>query len=142
MWNNRMGDGDVTLTNVDTSTALFDGRKPFTGDTSSILVSGKIVTAYAGIPQIRGNVKMSAVGVYLYGDISNANLNAAVTNTFHVGVINHGVVTHLFENGVQWPGGAAPHNINYPLSPATNLFFTDVPYFGNLGTAGTVLFIQ
>jgi hypothetical protein len=138
----QTGDGNVTLTNVDTSTAWYNPKTPFTGDTSSILVSGKVVTAYCGVPQILGDVYMSAVGVYLYGAISNANVNAAVTNQFHVGVINHGVVTHLVENGVQWTGGATAHNINYPVSPATNLFFTDVPYAGNLGKVGTAVFFR
>jgi hypothetical protein len=142
MWNNRMGDGDVTLTNVDTSTAWYNPKTPLTGDTSSILVSGKVVTAYGGIPQVIGNVRMSAVGVYLYGAISNANVNAAVTNTFHAGLTKYGVVTHLVENGVQWTGGAAAHNINYPVSPATNLFFTDVPYAGNLGKVGTAVYFR
>lgn len=41
---------------------------------------------------------------------------------------------------VQWTGGTAPHNINY--GPATNRFFTDVPFAGDYDTMGDVLLIQ
>ena len=139
-WNRtRMGDGDVTLIGTDTSAGWFDPRKPFTGGTSSILVSGKIVTAYCNIPEIKGNVYISGVGVYLGGDLVSSN-SPPVTNNFHYGITKYGVKTHLVEKGVQWTGSPAPHNMNY--GPATNYFFADVPYAGNYGVQGMLLIIQ
>jgi hypothetical protein len=129
----QAGDGNITLTNVDTSTSGYNPERPLQSDTSSLSVSGKVEAAYCGVANIQGDIYLSAVEVQLAGEIATSegpNSDIAV----HYGVTTHGIVTHLVENGTRW-NGSDGHNVTYGL--ATPAFFADVPYLGVVG-GGTV----
>ena len=135
-WNSQPGDGNITLTNVDTSTSRYNPAKPLQSDTSSLSVSGKVEAAYCSA-NIQGDIFLSAVEVQLAGEIATSagpNSDIAV----HYGVTTHGIVTHLVENGVRW-NGSGGHNVTYGI--ATPVFYADVPYRGIWHPAGTVMVV-
>jgi hypothetical protein len=130
------GDGNITLTNVDTSTSGYNPEKPLQSDTSSLSVSGKVEAAYCSA-NIQGDIYLSAVEVQLSGEIAtSAGQNSDIA--VHYGVTTHGIVTHLVENGVRW-NGSGGHNVIYGV--ATPVFYADVPYKGLWHPAGTVLVV-
>ena len=136
-WASQPGDGNITLTNVDTSTSGYNPERPLQSDTSSLSVSGKVEAAYCGVPNIQGDIYLSAVEVQLSGEIAtSAGQNSDIA--VHYGVTTHGIVTHLVENGVRW-NGSGGHNVIYGV--ATPVFYADVPYKGLWHPAGTVLVV-
>jgi autotransporter-associated beta strand protein len=120
------GDGNITLTNVDTTFSLFNPLNPLQGDTSSLSISGKVEAASCGVANIQGDIFLSAVEVHL-GDAILTSTNPPSDIAVHYGVTNYNVVTHLVENGTRW-NGAAAHQVAYGL--ATPVFAADVPYQG------------
>ena len=136
-WASQPGDGNITLTNVDTSTCRYNPAKPLQGDTSSLSISGKVEAAYCGVADVQGSILLSAVEVQLKDSITTSN--APSTIVVHHGVTTYGIVTHLVENGVRWDG-ASGHNVAYGL--ATPVFVADVPYLGVLHPQGTTIFIR
>jgi hypothetical protein len=136
----QSGDGNITLTNVDTSASRYNPAKPLQSDTSSLSVSGKVEAAYCSA-NIKGDIFLSAVEVQLGGDLTNGSATASSVMSIHYGTNKWGVVTHLVENGVRWDG-IASHNIGYYLASGTNTFMGDVPYAGRSDRVGTVLIVQ
>jgi hypothetical protein len=135
-YESQSGDGNITLTNVDTSTSRYDDMKPLEGDTSSLSISGKVEAAYCGVANIQGDIYLSAVEVQLKDAITTSagpNSDIAV----HYGVTTHGIVTHLVENGTRWDG-LAGHAVSYGL--ATAVFYADVPYAGVLAKGSVYRF--
>jgi hypothetical protein len=135
-WASQPGDGNITLTNVDTSAFRYNPEKPLQGDTSSLSISGKVEAAYCGTANIQGDILLSAVEVQLGNSITTSNAPSDIV--VHYGVTTHGVVTHLVENGARWDGSSG-HNVSYGL--AAPVFFADVPYAGVLHPQGTMLLI-
>jgi hypothetical protein len=135
------GDADVTLTNVDTSTQLYNPASPTNSMTSSIYVTGKIGTGRWYSDNAMGNVRITAVEVQLKGDVTNSSSTASSVMALRYGTNKYGIVTHLVENGVRW-NGTAGHNITYTLSPGTLTFAGDVPYAGLWRPPGTVVLVR
>jgi hypothetical protein len=134
------GDADVTLTGVDTSTEIYDPANPTNSMTSSIYVAGKINTGRWYVDNAMGNVRITAVEVQLKGDVTNSSSTASSVMALRYGTNLYGIVTHLMENNVRWPGTPNPHNIGYYLTSGMLSFTGDVPYAGKLVTAvaGTI----
>jgi hypothetical protein len=132
------GDADVTLTNVDTSTQLYNPASPTNSMTSSIYVTGKIGTGRWYSDNAMGNIRITAVEVQLGGELSHATLPAATGGTptlaMRYGVTTYGVVTHLVENSVRW-NGSGGHNITYTTDRGAYTYTADVPYAGKVATA-------
>jgi hypothetical protein len=139
--NAEAGDGDITLTGIDTSGERYDVNNPTNSMTSSIHVAGKIEGGRYQADTVMGNIRIAAVEVQLGDSVVLASSTAAGVIAVRYGETTHGIVTHLVENGVRWDGAAA-HNIAYAQGAGTLSFAGDVPYAGLLTPGGTVVFIK